>query len=137
MLKSKKSKVKRQKYSGYRILACGLMFVVCSIIFYIFSFAQEEFVYDSQGKHDPFIPLVTPDGRFQKLESDETTKSLELNIEGIIYDKYGISYAIVNDTVVKTGDFVDDYQVLKIKQRKVVFIKEGQIKEVEFKKEEK
>jgi len=112
----------------------------CSILFLfllcISSFAQEQSVYDSHGKRDPFIPLVTPDGRFQRLEPDEAKKESGLNLEGIIYDKYGISYAIVDDTVVKIGDFVDDYQVLKIEEKKVTFIKDGEIKEVEFKKEE-
>jgi uncharacterized beta-barrel protein YwiB (DUF1934 family) len=61
---------------------------------------------------------------------------LELKVEGIIYDKYYISYAVVNGQVVKISDTVDGYQVLKIDENKVVFIKEGQIKEVEMEKEE-
>jgi len=109
-----------------------ILFLLC-----ISSFAQEQFIYDSQGKRNPFIPLVTSDGRFLQLEADETKKDSELNLTGIIYDKYGISYAIVNDTVVKIGDYVDDYQVLKIEEKKVIFIKGGEIKEVEFKKEER
>lgn len=107
------------------------------LLFYLAipAFAQENFIYDAQGKRNPFIPLVTADGRFLQLEVDQTLKDAGLNLAGIIYDKYGISYAIVNDSVVKIGDYVDDYQVLKIEESKVTFIKEGQIKEVGFKKE--
>jgi hypothetical protein len=100
------------------------------------SFADEESVYDSGGRHDPFTPWVTDDGRLQILKTQEEKSHSELKIEGIIYDKYDISYAIVNEKVVKISDTVDGYQVLKIEENKVVFIKEGQIKEVEMKKEE-
>ncbi|MBI4972857.1 MAG: hypothetical protein HZA27_02020 [Candidatus Omnitrophica bacterium] len=98
------------------------------------SFAQEEFIYDSKGKRNPFIPLVTADGRLLKLDTESSLSDLLL--EGIIYDKMGISYAIVNGSVVKIGDSVGDYQVLKIEENKVIFIKEGQPTEVELKKEE-
>ncbi|PIP18829.1 MAG: hypothetical protein COT38_01415 [Candidatus Omnitrophica bacterium CG08_land_8_20_14_0_20_41_16] len=102
---------------------------------YYLSFAQDDFVYDAKGKRNPFIPLVTSDGRLIKLEARETTGGLAL--EGIIYDKISMSYAIVNGAVVKVGDFVDDYQVLKIEEKKVIFIKNGQPFEVELKEDEK
>ena len=98
-----------------------------------FSFAQGDFIYDAQGERNPFMPLVTPEGRFIKIKSRLATEGLEL--EGIIYDKISMSYAIVNGLVVKVGDFVGNYQVLKIEENKVVFIKEGQPFEVELKKE--
>jgi type II secretory pathway component PulC len=47
-----------------------------------------------------------------------------------------LSYAIVDSSVVKIGDVIGDYQVLKIEEDRVVFIKEGQIKEVLLKKED-
>jgi hypothetical protein len=103
----------------------------------VFSFADGEFIYDAQGKRDPFIPIITPDGRFQKLEPEEVKVDSALSLEGIIYDKYGISYAIVNGLVVKVGDTVDDYQVLNIEEAKVIFIKEGQITEMDLKKGDK
>ena len=99
-----------------------------------FSFAQEDFIYNSNNERNPFMPLVTPEGRFIKIKSaSDVTGGLVL--EGIIYDKISLSYAIVNGLVVKVGDFVDNYQVLKIEENKVVFIKEGQPFEVELKKE--
>ena len=59
-----------------------------------------------------------------------------MTIEGIIYDKQGRSFAIVNAEVVGIGDSVGDYQVLKIFENKVVFIKDGEPLEVELTKEE-
>ena len=103
------------------------------VLAYGFSFAQGDFIYDAKGERNPFMPLVTPEGRFIKIKPRSITEGLEL--EGIIYDKISMSYAIVNGLVVKVGDFVGDYQVLKIEEKKVVFIKEGQPFEVELKKE--
>jgi hypothetical protein len=93
----------------------------------------DDFVYDARGKRNPFIPLVTSDGRYLKLEAEEQKKEEELRLEGIIYDKYGISYAVVNGIVVKTGDLVGEYQVLKIDEKEVLFMREGQEKRVELK----
>ncbi|MCM8795180.1 MAG: hypothetical protein NC928_00595 [Candidatus Omnitrophica bacterium] len=109
------------------------MLLACVFIFGLYYFAQGEFIYDPKGKRDPFIPLVTPDGRLLKLEQEEGAKGLLL--EGVIYDEHGVSYALVNGEVVKVGDKVDDYQVLKIENNKVIFIKEAELTEVELKKE--
>ena len=108
------------------ILLFCFLFSVC--------YAQDQFIYDSKSKRNPFIPLVTPDGMLLKLDKEEGSGNL--SIEGIIYDKNGRSYAIVNGTVVEIGDFVSGYQVLKIEENKIIFIKEGQATEVKFKKEE-
>ncbi len=92
-------------------------------------------MYDAKGKRNPFIPLVTPDGRLLKLETQENLNA-SLLVEGIIYDKNGLSYAIVNGSVVSIGDTVGDFQVLKIEDNKVIFIKDGLTQEIELKKEE-
>ena len=84
----------------------------------------------------PFIPLVTPEGRLLKLDKLEATSPEGLAIEGIIYDKFGRCFAIVNANVVGIGDVVGDYQVLKIFENKVIFIKDGQTLEVELTKED-
>ncbi|MFA4842729.1 MAG: hypothetical protein WC658_02725 [Candidatus Omnitrophota bacterium] len=120
--------LRNKKYFCFRLLACSLWLVACSLLF-----AQDEFIYDSKGKRDPFIPLVTPDGRLLKLEQQEGLANLSL--EGIIYDKNGISYAIVNAEVVKIGDAVGGYQVLRIEKNKIIFIKDGEPTEIELKEE--
>jgi hypothetical protein len=97
----------------------------------------DEFVYDSAGKRDPFIPLITADGRFVQLErTPEEEEASLLKVEGIIYDKYGLSFAVVDGSVVKVGDVISDYQVLRVEEDKVFFIREGQIKEVLLQKED-
>jgi len=97
-------------------------------------FAEEEFIYDPKGKRDPFIPLVTEDGRILKLETED--KEEKLLVEGIVYSKAGLSYAIVNGEVVRVGDKVQDYNVLKIEENRIIFIKEGQPLVIELKEEE-
>jgi len=99
--------------------------------------SRDGYVYDIGGKRDPFIPLITADGRYVQLErAQEDVEAAELKLEGIIYDKYGLSYAIVDSSVVRVGDNVAEYQVLKIDENKVVFIREGQIKEIFLQKED-
>lgn len=97
--------------------------------------AQEEFKYDSKGKRNPFIPLVTPDGKLINLDSEET-KNNGFMLEGIIFDKNGVSYAIVNGSVVKVGDIVGQAQVLKIEKNSVIFVKDGQTSQVSLKEED-
>ncbi len=99
-------------------------------------YAQGEFAYDAKGKRNPFIPLVTPEGRLLKLDKEKETTQQGLSLEGIIYDKLGRSFAIVNTQVVGIGDMVGDFQVLKILNNKVIFIRNGEPLEVELNKEE-
>lgn len=100
-------------------------------IFLVVSYGKEKFVYDAAGRRNPFIPLVTTDGRLIKL--DTKVFKQPLNVQGVIYDNTGMSYALVNNTVVRVGDIVDGNQVLKIEENKVSFVKDGQILELEIK----
>jgi len=132
--KSHKSEVRSQKFLKISLFS-ALLLTTCDLQLVTYNlFAQEQFTYDAKGRRDPFIPLVTPDGRIVKLEKEETASGILL--EGIIYDKHGLSCAIVNGEVVKVSDKVGDYQVLKIEKNKVLFIKGGQITEVELKEDE-
>ena len=116
------------------VVRCSLLVSLILIVLTRLYAADEEFVYDSKGKRNPFIPLVTSTGKLLKLDSEESSTGLLL--EGIIYDDRGLSYAIVNGEVVKIGDIINDYQVIKIEKSKVIFIKEGEPLELELKKEE-
>lgn len=111
------------------------------IIFFCLSFlglaflsGAQESTYKAKGRRDPFTPLVTSDGRLLKLDTEDKQKTLRL--EGIIYDEHGMSYAIVNGSVVKVGDSIGGFQVLKIRNNVVAFIKDGQVSEIEIKKED-
>ena len=108
------------------------LFLFLFLVFCCQAFAQEELAYDAQGKRNPFIPLVTPEGRLLKLDKEQDTTQQGLAVEGIIYDKLGRSFAIVNATVVGIGDLVGDFQVLKILENKVIFIRNGEALEVEL-----
>jgi len=129
-----KSTEYRVRSTGLEVLSFALCFWLLSFSFCFLSYAQEGFVYDAKNKRDPFIPLVTSDGRLLRLEQEEGTQGLLL--EGIIYDDKGISCAIVNGEVVRVGDEAGGFQVLKIQKDRVVFIKDGQPTEIELKKEE-
>jgi hypothetical protein len=109
-----------------------LIFIVLFLGVLSLGICQNEFVYDAKGKRNPFIPLVTPEGRLIKLDKQETASTGGLVVEGIIYDKHGRSFAIVNAEVLGVGDMVGEYQVLKIYENKVVFIKDGEPFEVEL-----
>ncbi len=112
-----------------------IYFYILSFAFCVSCYAQEQFVYDAKGKRDPFIPLVTSEGRLLNLDTQQTKGTL--NLQGIIYDAKGVSYAVVNGAVVKIGDTVDGSQVLRIEDKKVVFIKDGNPFEMGLKEEEK
>lgn len=119
--------------SKFKITSILLFFCFLGLGSWIYSNGQEEFKYDSQGKRNPFIPLVTPEGRLLQLEKAAVKGNI--TVEGIIYDKSGSSYAIVNGSVVKVGDFISGLQVLKIEKTKVVFVKDGKTQEIGLKKE--
>ena len=112
------------------------LFLLLLFVFGKMAFGAAEFSYDAKGKRNPFIPLVTPEGRLLKLDKLEATSVDGLAVEGIIYDKFGRCFAIVNTNVVGIGDVVGDYQILKIQENKVIFIKDGEPLEVELTKEE-
>jgi hypothetical protein len=123
--KSYSLKLKTIKVLSFALWFCALHFVLCA-----YSFAQGEFKYDNKGRRNPFIPLVTSGGRLLNLDQQEGLKALSL--EGIIYDKDGQSYAIVNGRVVGIGDEVGEYRVLRIEEERVIFIKAGELLEIEM-----
>lgn len=108
--------------------------ILCVAFLGNLAFAQEDYAYDAKGRRNPFIPLVGPDARLVQLDKEESTHA-DLNVEGIIFDKQGRCFAIVNGSVVGIGDSVDTYQILKIDEKKVTFIKEDILRVVEIKKE--
>jgi len=84
---------------------------------------------ETKASRNPFMPLVTSDGRLISLDREKARS--DLVVEGTVFDKYGRSYAIVNSIVVEVGDTIDGFRVLKVEQGKVTFMKDGQTKVVE------
>ncbi|MFA5096289.1 MAG: hypothetical protein WC478_03000 [Candidatus Omnitrophota bacterium] len=103
-----------------------LLFLVCPG----YSPAQSDFIYQPQGKRNPFIPLVSKDGRLLRLDKEEEKGKTDLMVDGIIYDKQGVSYALVNGRVAAIGDYSGEYRVLKIEDDRVIFLKGDQMREV-------
>ena len=134
MLKNK-YQISNIKYQNYEAKCKVFLIFAFFLIFGLkdLCFAQEKFVYDDKGRRDPFIPLVTSDGRILNLDQE---KDSDIHLEGIIYDDKGFSYAIVNQEIVRIGDWAGNYQVYRIEKNKVIFLKDGQPQEVEIKKEE-
>ena len=95
---------------------------------------RKVFVYEAQDRRDPFLPLVSPDGRVLEPQIVKGGEGRP-QIEGIIYDAGGSSYAVVNGEVIKAGDTSGGYQVLEIHPEKVVFLKGSEKIEIELKKE--
>lgn len=99
-----------------------LIFFICAILiltckFYLFG--QEAFKYDPHGKRDPFFPLVDKDGNLLP-EIRPVGSAVELNLEGILWDNKGDSYAIISGTVLRVGDVLGDYKIIKIEPRRVI-----------------
>ena len=98
-------------------LASGMIFV--SLV----AQAGEEGLYNTHGKRDPFVPLVTTATRVSSgLVSVENVE--ELNVEGIVYDPKG-SVVVINGTVLKEGEELGAVKVLKIKPDGALFSVNG------------
>ena len=67
---------------------------------------SEQFIYDRQGKRDPFIPLE---------EAEEGSKLAWLSLEGILW-KQKNALAIINDRIVAEGDIIQGSEVIDIKK---------------------
>ena len=94
--------------------------------------AAAGFIYDAKGKRDPFIPLVTQDGRIIEPPRRKEKTEGPPQLEGIIYDPRGASYAVMDGEVFRVGDAAGDYQIIKIELRKVIMQKAGRELTVEL-----
>lgn len=104
------------------------------VSFWVYSFSQEEFAYDAEKQRNPFMPLVTSDGRLLTLKQAPVVKQLAL--QGITFDQAGLSFCVINGEVARVGDQIDNYRVIKIDKEKVILSKEGETIEMELRKED-
>ena len=107
-------------------MAKKVFLVIFSIfIFALSAFAQEEpgesFSYDSHGKRDPFWPLVSASGTI--LNYDKNLSFSDMTLEGIIYEEGKNSLAIINSTIVKSGDNIGGYIVGEVKEEEAILLK--------------
>ena len=100
------------------------------LIFLLFTFSfafgqvEESFIYDDKGRRDPFRPLVDEDGRYL-LEADVVYSSDELNLSGILWDPRGRSSCLINDQIVRVGEFIYGFTVKNITKDSVTISKNG------------
>lgn len=101
------------------------IFMLLVLIQVAFPVLAEEgvFIYNDNGKRDPFLPLVSPSGAFLNYDSD--FQIVDLSLEGIMEDASG-NLAIINGRIVKEGEAVGNFQVGKITSKTVSLLKEGQ-----------
>lgn len=94
---------------------------------------EVEFMYDEHARRDPFWPLVTAGGAIVTYETNFAVA--EMVLEGVVTDgENGI--AIINGTVVESGQRFGMYTIGKIGQDRVTLVKDGQVSELRMKKEE-
>jgi hypothetical protein len=99
---------------------------------------QNSFTYDSRGKRDPFVPVVTREGvrsDFRKPRRQEKLP-LQISVSGILYN--GKEYfAIINGKVVKAGGKVGTLLIKEISFDKVILNYGEKDFEISLKKEKK
>jgi hypothetical protein len=94
---------------------------------------KKDFVYKNKNTRDPFIALVTQDGRILP-GARETSESTDIDLEGIIWDPNGKSLAIINGRPVKEKQRIQNVQILKIRKDSVLMQKEGKVIVINLKK---
>ncbi len=79
---------------------------------------NDEPLYNSKGKRDPFIPLVAKSVRISTgLEGVQSIDDIVL--EGIVWDSGGDSIAILNGVIVKEADEIGDVKIVTITSKEV------------------
>jgi len=107
------------------------IFILITILIMLSSLYK--IIWADEQERDPFISLVTEEGR---LITFMEKKQDQLELQGILYDSYGRSSAIVNSQVLRIGDWIGEYQVYQIHPDKVIFLKEGKEFVIKLEKEE-
>ena len=93
-------------------LALALLFLIITLATQDL-IAQDKYMYYSKGKRDPFISLITSMARISLgLQVVETVEDIKL--EGVIFDPFGKSMAVLNGEVVKEGDKIHNVEIVKI-----------------------
>jgi len=85
----------------------------------VFAADETEFIYDSRGERDPFMPLITKDGKAITTYGRISSIS-DVVVEGILYDAQGESVVVINDVVLKEGDSISGITVKSIEKNSVV-----------------
>lgn len=86
--------------------------------------SAENFTYESQGKRDPFVPLIGVDRpSLSKLE--DITSIADVRLEGIASKSGGKMVAILNGEIAREGDKFGDIEIRKITKDTVTIFMGG------------
>lgn len=87
--------------------------------------ADAPFTYRNRGKKDPFIPLVSADGKLMVTYSGVKSVN-DIVLEGIIYDPDRGSIVILNGSILKEDDQMGSIKVKRIEESRVILIFENE-----------
>ncbi len=115
-------------------LLTALVFGMMLCPFQAMSETEDAYVYDDQGKRDPFMRLVSPSGAILSLDNDLLVTDMVL--EGIIQDPSGKNLAIINSLVVGVDDKIGTFTISDVGIDRVVLIKGEESFVLKLKREE-
>ena len=98
------------------------------------AFAEGAYEYDSKGKLDPFVPLISESGAYVS-DAYAITGIKDVRLEGIVWDDAKGSVAIINGEIVEEGQEIGSVKVLEIKNDSVIFDVGGEEVKVELRSE--
>ena len=84
--------------------------------------------YQSKGKRDPFVPLLTSDG--QRIHPPGSEDGREgglgnLVLQGIVFDPKAASYAVISGQVVREQEELEGVKVVRIEPDSVTVLVDG------------
>ncbi|MFH1202619.1 MAG: hypothetical protein V1674_07065 [Candidatus Omnitrophota bacterium] len=115
-------------------ISIGALFCL-SFCFALEASKARRFAYDDKGLRDPFYPVVSPEG-YLLVNLEPATEMSDIKLEGIIYDPQGVSFAIVNGTVVREFEMIGGFKLKTIEKNEITLEKNDQIYKIQLKKEE-
>jgi len=83
--------------------------------------AGDDYKYDSHGKRDPFVPLISID-RPAASRLGDVTSVTDVKLEGIASSPGGKMAAILNGELVKEGDRFGDIEIKNITKKTVTLM---------------
>jgi len=84
----------------------------------IATYAQEEYIYDSRGRRDPFVPLLGVTSSAMG-SLDDVMGIDDVNLQGIASDSQGKKAAIINGEMIREGQTIGRVTLKKILHEKI------------------
>jgi len=108
-----KQQPKNSKFRRYWLFTLAIAGLLTAVQVPIF--AGEEIRYNSGGRRDPFIPVLTDEGEMAEFGKG----SVLLSIEGIMYDQGGKSIVLIEGEAYGVGDKVKGITITQIEPDKI------------------